>query len=336
MRVPSDEGSPAMTHHRADSDRTLSGRDRVLVTGGAGFIGSNLVKALVGQGCEVTVLDNLSSGYRTNLDPFPDVRFIEADVRDPVAVHDAVEHATVVFHLAASVGNKRSIDDPISDAEINVLGTLRVLEAARHHKVRKVVASSSAGIFGELTTLPIREDHPTEPDTPYGSTKLCSEKLCLAYAKLYALEAICLRYFNVYGPNQRFDAYGNVIPIFAFQMLRGEPLTIFGDGEQTRDFVNVADVVQANLKAAATSRVSGAFNVGSGTCITINHLVTLLRAASDTEPRVIYGPQRPGDVRDSLADIQAARTAIGFEPAVPIAEGLAQYMTWASTEARRA
>jgi UDP-glucose 4-epimerase len=188
------------------------------------------------------------------------------------------------------------------------------------------VTSSSAGIFGEVKTLPIREDHPTGPDTPYDSTKLCSEKLCLAYAKLYPLEAICLRYFNVYGPNQRFDAYGNVIFIFVFRMLRGEPLTMFGDGEQTRDFVNVADVVQAKLKAAAASHVSGAFNIGSGTCITINHLVTLLRAASDSEPHVNCGPPRPGHGRGSLANIQAAKTAIGFEPAVPIAEGLAQYM----------
>lgn len=293
------------------------------------------MKALVAHECDVTVLDNLSSGHRTNLDPFPHVRFMEADIRDPDAVDEAIKGATVVFHLAASVGNKRSIDDPISDAEINVIGTLRILEAARRHKVRKVVASSSAGIFGELKTLPIREDHPIEPDTPYGSTKLCSEKLCLAYAKLYALEAICLRYFNVYGPNQRFDAYGNVIPIFAFQMLRGEPLTVFGDGEQTRDFVNVADVVQANLKAAATRKVSGAFNIGSGTRISINNLVSLLRGASGFEPTVIYGSPRPGDVRDSLADISAAIAALGFAPVVEIEDGLAEYMKWASEEASR-
>jgi UDP-glucose 4-epimerase len=310
-------------------------RERVLVTGGAGFIGSNLVKILVANGCDVTVLDNLSSGHRTNLDPFPQVRFIEADIRDRNAVDEAIQGASLVFHLAASVGNKRSIDDPISDAEINVIGTLRILEAAREHKIRKVVASSSAGIFGELKTLPIREDHPVEPDTPYGSTKLCGEKLCLAYSKLYQLEAICLRYFNVYGPNQRFDAYGNVIPIFAFQILRGEPVTIFGDGEQTRDFVNVADVVQANLRAAATRSVSGAFNIGSRSRITINRLVMLLGAASGIEPTVLYGPQRPGDVRDSLADITAAGTILGFVPAVPIEVGLAEYMTWARDETRR-
>lgn len=311
-------------------------RERVLVTGGAGFIGSNLVKALLADGCDVTVLDNLSSGRRSNLDPFPEVRFIHGDIRDPRAIDEAIYGAAVVFHLAASVGNKRSIDDPISDAEINVLGTVRMLEAARAHKVRKVVASSSAGIFGELKTLPIREDHPIDPDTPYGSTKLCGEKLCLAYSKLYELDAICLRYFNVYGPNQRFDAYGNVIPIFVFQMLRGETLTVYGDGEQTRDFVYVADVVQANIRAALARNVSGAFNIGSSSRISINRLITLLHAASGIEPNVVHGPPRPGDVRDSLADISAASAALGFTPAVPIEDGLGEYIRWAEEEVQHA
>ena len=308
---------------------------RTLVTGGAGFIGSNLVKQLVLDGHEVAVLDNLMSGYRCNLDPFPEVRFVEGDVRDEAAVADAMKGAEVVFHLAASVGNKRSIDHPIIDAEINVIGTLRVLEAARRERVRKIVTSSSAGIFGELTTLPIREDHPVEPDSPYGCPKLCKEKECLAYAKLYDIEAVCLRYFNVYGPNQRFDAYGNVIPIFAFKMLRGETLTIFGDGEQTRDFINVRDVVQANIKAAHAVGVSGAFNMGSAGRITINTLVNLLREASGIEPIVVHGPPRPGDVRHSLADISAAKKAFGFEPTISLQEGLKEYMDWAKEEAIR-
>jgi len=253
-------------------------------------------------------------------------------VRDEVAVAGAIRGAEVVFHLAASVGNKRSIDHPVTDAEINVIGTLRVLEAARREGVRKIVTSSSAGIFGELKTLPIREDHPVEPDSPYGCTKLCKEKECLVYAKLYGIEAICLRYFNVYGPNQRYDAYGNVIPIFAFWMLRGEPLTVFGDGEQTRDFVNVRDVVQANIKAAQAPGISGAFNMGSGGRITINTLVELLRGASGVDPVVRHGPPRPGDVRDSLADISAARRAFGFEPKVSLKEGLKEYIDWAKEE----
>ena len=308
---------------------------KVVVTGGAGFIGSNLVKQLLHDRHEVTVLDNLSSGYRTNLEPFAEIRFIEGDIRDEHAVSEAIRGAEVVFHLAASVGNKRSIDHPIMDAEINVIGTLRILEAARRAGARKIVTSSSAGIFGELKTIPIREDHPAEPDSPYGCTKLCGEKECIAYSKLYDLEAICLRYFNVYGPNQRFDAYGNVIPIFAFKMLRGEPLTIFGDGEQTRDFVNVRDVVQANIRAANAGGISGAFNIGSGGRITINRLVAHLRDASGITPEVQHGSPRPGDVRHSLADITAARKAFGFEPSVSLEEGLKEYMDWAKVEAVR-
>ena len=308
---------------------------RYVVTGGAGFIGSNIVGALTRDGCPVTVLDNLSSGYESNLLPFPSVRFVKGDVRDPEAVATALEDADVVFHLAASVGNKRSIDDPVTDAEINVLGTIRVLEAARKNGVKKIVVTSSAGIFGELKTLPIREDHQVEPDSPYGCTKLCQEKLCLAYAKLYAIDAVALRYFNVYGPNQRFDAYGNVIPIFAFQMLRGEPITIFGDGEQTRDFIHVDDVVQANIKAARTPSISGAYNIASASRITINELVRLLERASGITPKVSHGPERPGDVRHSLADISKAQAAFGFSPTVGLEEGLRDYMQWAKQEAAR-
>jgi len=305
---------------------------RVLVTGGAGFIGSNLVARLLADGDTVTVLDNLSSGYRFNVPDHAAMRFVQGDIRDEGAVAHAIEGADVVFHLAASVGNKRSIDHPVTDAEINVIGTLRVLEAARRARVRKIVASSSAGIFGELKTLPIREDHPVEPDSPYGASKLCCEKECLAYAKQFGLEAVCLRYFNVYGPNQRFDAYGNVIPIFVFQMLRGETLTVFGDGEQTRDFVNVGDVVQANLLAAQAHGVSGAFNIGSGTRISINDLVRRLEAASGIRPVVVHGPPRAGDVRDSLADISAAGKAFGFTPRVVLDQGLSEYVAWARTE----
>jgi len=305
---------------------------KALVTGGAGFIGSNLAKQLVSIGVDVIVLDNLTSGYRSNIDPFPQIRFIEGDIRDDSAVARTIKGVEVVFHLAASVGNKRSIDNPLNDADVNVMGTLKILEASRRAGVRKIVASSSAGIFGELKTLPIKEDHPVEPDTPYGSTKLCMEKECLAYSKLYDLEAVCLRYFNVYGPNQRFDAYGNVIPIFVFQMLRGEQVTIFGDGEQTRDFVNVGDVVQANIKASMTKGVSGAFNIGSGSRITINKLVSLLKEVSGIDANVAYGNPRPGDVRHSLADISLAQSVLGFVPAVSIESGLKEYMAWAKKE----
>lgn len=301
----------------------------ILVTGGAGFIGSNLVKYLIKEGNSVTVLDNFMSGYRSNLNPFPSIRIIEGDVRDKTAVELAMRGAEVVFHLAASVGNKRSIDQPIIDAEINVLGTLQVLEAARKEGVRKIVVSSSAGIFGELKTIPIKEDHPIEPDSPYGCTKLCEEKLCLAYAKLYNIEAVALRYFNVYGPNQRFDAYGNVIPIFVFRMLRNESLQIYGDGEQTRDFVHVDDVIQANIKAADSIGISGAFNIASGKRVTINRLVEIITKDNISFNKIEHIPERPGDVRHSLADLSLAHSKFNYSPSVDLESGIEEYVKWA-------
>lgn len=305
---------------------------KILVTGGAGFIGSNIVSILVEQGYNVTVLDDLSSGYSCNLDAFQDVEFIQGDIRDEHAVEKSIKGAAGVIHLAASVGNKRSIDNPILDSEINVIGTLRILEACRKAGVPKIVYSSSAGIYGELKHLPIKEDHPIAPNSPYGASKLAAEKLSLAYADLYDIEVVCLRYFNVYGPNQRFDEYGNVIPLFAFKILRGESLTVFGDGEQTRDFVNVRDVAQANLKALQAKGVSDAFNIASSTKITINKLVNMLEETSGRSTDVNHGPIRSGDVRHSLADISAASEAIGYEPSVNIEDGIKEYMSWAKTE----
>jgi UDP-glucose 4-epimerase len=273
------------------------------------------------------------SGHLKNLEPFPQIEFVEGDIRDAGVIERAVKGVEVIFHLAASVGNTRAIKHPIDDSEINVIGTLRVLEAARHNQVRKVVFSSSAGIFGELKILPIREDHPVEPDSPYGASKLAAEKHCLAYSKLYdGLEAICLRYFNVYGVNQRYDLYGNVIPKFAYRMLKNETLMIFGDGEQTRDFVNVRDIAQANYKAGMSRGISGAFNIASGSSVTINRLVELMREASGIEPVVEYGPVRKGDVRHSLADVSAATQAFGYKPCVELGEGLTEYFNWATKE----
>lgn len=305
---------------------------KTLVTGGAGFIGSNIVNLLLQEGHEVVVLDNLMSGYKNNLDAFDTVEFVEGDIRDSDLVGRIVRGVEVIFHLAASVGNTRSIEHPLLDSDINIMGTLQILEAARQAGVRKVVFSSSAGIFGELKTLPIREDHPVEPDSPYGASKLGAEKHCLAYSKLYPLECICLRYFNVYGVNQRFDAYGNVIPIFGYRMIRGETVTIFGDGEQTRDFVNVKDVAQANYQAAMAQGVSGAFNLGSASRITINRLTEIMSDVSGRRPEIQYGPERSGDVRHSLADIAAAHQAFGFQPKVGLEEGLREYMAWMTND----
>ena len=271
-------------------------------------------------------MDDLSSGYKENL--LPEAQFIKGDVRDQGIVDKAMAGCSVVFHLAASVGNKRSIDDPLTDASINLIGTLNVLEAARKNRVQRVVFSSSAGIFGELKTLPIAEDHPQDPDSPYGTSKLAAEKMCLVYNKLYGMRNVCLRYFNVYGLNQRYDAYGNVIPIFANRILKDESLTIYGDGEQTRDFVNVDDVAAANIAAAFSPDACGVFNIGSGTRVTINELARLIQEAAGIEVGKEFAPPRLGDVRDSLADIRAAQNAFGFYPQVELEQGLAEYMEW--------
>lgn len=289
----------------------------ILVTGGAGFIGSNLVDSLVNEH-KVTVLDNLTSGKNVN----PKSVLMVGDVRNWRRTGSAMKEIDVVFHLAASVGNKRSIDNPVQDAEVNALGTLNVLEEARKQGVKKVIISSSAGIFGELKTMPIREDHPCEPDSPYGCSKLYEEKIALAYGKLYELEVVCLRYFNVYGPNQRYDGYGNVIPIFVQRKLNGEPLVIYGDGEQTRDFVHVSDVVQANIKAMAKG-VTGVFNIASGKSVTINQL------AGWISDNVKHTAERPGDVRDSLADISLAVERFGYAPTVNLEMGVKNYIKWA-------
>lgn len=305
---------------------------KALVTGGAGFIGSNLVRLLIERGHHVVVLDDLSSGHKKNLHTFPMIQFIEGSVCDERAVSEAINKVEVIFHLAASVGNARSLSDPFADSETNVLGTLRILEAARRHHVRKVVVSSSAAIFGELKTLPIREDHRVEPETPYGVSKLAEEKMSMAYSKLYGFEVACLRYFNVYGVNQRYDAYGNVIPIFVHRSLQDQPMTIFGDGEQTRDFINVRDVARANLAAAEKIGASGAFNLASGTSVTINKLAEMIRLECWPKARIEYGPLRKGDVRDSLADLSAAHAAFGFQPTVHLAEGLKEYVQWVRQE----
>lgn len=305
---------------------------KVLVTGGAGFIGSNLVKALQKNNQEIIVLDNLLSGYKDNISVAPNVRFIEGDIRNHSLVDGLMGGIDVIYHLAASVGSVRSIENPFLDAEINVNGTLTILEAARQHTVKKIVISSSAGIFGELKTLPIKEDHTIEPQTPYASSKLYAEKIALAYANMYGIESVCLRYFNVYGPNQRFDAYGNVIPIFVFRMLQGEPLYVYGDGEQTRDFVSVHDVVQANIKAAETKGLSGAFNIASGTRIKINDLINELISISRIQIKIEYQAERMGDVKHSLADISAAKQAFGYHPTTSLQSGLKEYLAWAKNE----
>jgi UDP-glucose 4-epimerase len=299
---------------------------KALVTGGAGFIGSAVVQAGLARNWEITVLDNLSTGYLTNLD-IRNVHFVEGDVRQSKTVNQVLQDVDIVFHLAAMVGNVRSIEDPVADSETNVMGTLCLLQAMRAQGVRRLVYSSSAAIFGEPSYLPMDEQHPVEPDSPYGVSKLTAEKHCLCFGRLFNWDVACLRYFNVYGVNQRFDAYGNVIPIFATNLQKGRALRIYGDGNQTRDFVNVEDVANANCLAAEKA-ISGVFNIASGVSISINDLAQLMRSIWGIDTSIEHIVPRAGEVRHSSTSLAAAQHALGYEAHVSLLDGLMQYRDW--------
>jgi len=300
---------------------------RVLITGGAGFIGSNVARLFVEKGFEVRVVDNLSTGYKKNIETL-DVRFFQGDIRDASLMKQACENVNIVIHMAASVGRQKSLDNPQEDAEVNLIGTTTALEESRKAGVKTVVYSSSAAIFGELADTPIPEGHPQNADSPYGVSKLAGEKQVLCYAGLYGLKTVCLRYFNVFGVNQRFDAYGNVIPIFAKRIFSRQPLTIYGDGEQTRDFVNVKDVAMANYLAATASPGTGVYNVGTGFSVTINYLAQRMIEMSGLKSEIKYAPARPADVRHCRADITKAQRELGFTPSTGMENGLSAYLDW--------
>jgi len=302
-------------------------RRKALVTGGAGFIGSNVTRYLLDKGWDVRVIDDLSSGYKINLDNL-DINFIEGSITDEKIMHDACKNIDVVFHLAACVGRQKSLDDPILDANTNVIGTVNLLEGMRKHEVKRIVYSSSAAIFGELETQTIDESHQQNADSPYGVSKLAAEKMILAYCGIYNMTGVCLRYFNIYGVNQRYDLYGNVIPIFAKRIFSGEPVTIYGDGEQTRDFVNVKDVAIANYLAATTDVETGVYNLGSGHSITINELASTMQKLAKTNSVIKYEPQRPADVRHCKADTSKVYNELGFSASVELIDGLIEYLDW--------
>jgi len=257
-----------------------------------------------------------------------DVEFIEGDICDAEITMQACEGRDVVFHLAACVGRRKSIDDPLLDSSTNLLGTVNVLEGMRKHRVKRIVYSSSAAIFGELITPSIDESHPQNADSPYGVSKLAAEKMILAYSGIYDITGVCLRYFNIYGVNQRYDLYGNVIPIFAKRIYSGEPMTIYGDGEQTRDFVYVKDVARANYLAATNDKGTDVYNLGSGSSITINKLSEMMQKISGRNVGIKYAPTRLADVRHCKAQIDKVRGGLGFEALTGLDEGLREYMAW--------
>jgi nucleoside-diphosphate-sugar epimerase len=300
-----------------------------LVTGGAGFIGSNIVEALVTSGAAVRVLDNLANGKRENLAAFGDrVEWIEGDIRDPSVCKRAVSGASVVLHLAALGSVPRSIADPATSNDVNVTGTLNVLIAARDAGVKRVVFSSSSSVYGENPALPKREDLATLPISPYAVSKLAAESYTRVFSKVYGVETVSLRYFNVFGPRQRADSpYAAVIPLFLQSALDGRPLPINGDGLQSRDFTYVTNVVRANLLAATVPGVAGAtYNIACGERYSLLDIVDALAEAAGRSLTRDHRPPRAGDVRHSQADISAAASDLGYRVEVGFREGLA--MTW--------
>lgn len=304
-----------------------SGPGRALVTGGAGFIGSHVVSKLMERGCSVAVLDDYSTGADENLPNSSALALIQGDIRDYGHVLQAARGADVVFHLAAQVGNVLSLERPDTDLATNALGTINVLKACRELSIPKLVYSSSGAIFGETVYVPVDEDHPKAPVSAYGISKLCAEHYCLVLGAEYKLQVSCLRYFNAYGVNQRFNPYGNVIPIFVERALKGEPLHIYGDGEQTRDFVDVRDLAEANL-AAWDSDAQGVFNIGTGVATTVNQLARHIIEAVGNEVPITYGPSRAGEVKDSVSDISKAASLLGFHPSISIQQGVKDYVEW--------
>ncbi|MFB6353105.1 MAG: NAD-dependent epimerase/dehydratase family protein [Halobacteriales archaeon] len=302
---------------------TLAGAT-VLVTGGAGFIGSHLVDALVGDNA-VRVLDDLSAGDRQRL---PDAAaLVEGDVRDPATVREAAAGADVVFHEAALVNVERSVEDPGESQAVNVGGTLNVLEAARETGARVVLASSAA-IYGRPERLPVAEDDPKRPRSPYGLDKLAADHYARLYHELYGVETVALRYFNVYGPRQTGGPYSGVIGIFTRQALSGEPVSVHGDGTQTRDFVHVDDVVRANLAAATADAAGVAVNVATGASVTVRELAERIVELAGSDSAITHVEPREGDVDRSRADVSRAAEVLGYAPSVELDDGLADYIEW--------
>ena len=300
---------------------------KALVTGGAGFIGSNVVDALVERGEEVTVVDDLSTGKRENLAGATGAGadLVEADIRDARAMRDLVDcvRPQVIFHLAAQIDVRKSTADPAWDASINVIGTINMLQAALEAGVDRFINTSTGGaIYGEGRILPAPEDHPQAPEAPYGQSKFGAEGYCDLYSRLHGLSTVSLRYGNVYGPRQDPLGEAGVIAIFCGKLIEGEKPTIFGNGEQTRDYVYVGDVVRANL-AAAESHATGAFNIGLGVQTSVLQLVEALREISESDGfEAEFAPPRLGEVQHIAIDPARAQGELGWEPQITLRDGL--------------
>ena len=302
---------------------------RALVTGGAGFIGSNLVRALLARGDEVRVLDNFSSGNRANLAGLEhEVELVEGDLRSYERVHAAVRGVEVVYHQGALPSVPRSVQDPLTTTAVNVEGTLNVLLAARDEAVRRVVNASSSSVYGNEGELPRAETQLPDPISPYAVAKLAAERFCTSFSRVYSMEVVSLRYFNVFGPRQDpLSQYAAVVPRFIRAVATGQPVTVYGDGEQSRDFTYVDNVVAANLLAADAASVHGEIvNVATGSSVTVNKLADTIGRLLDLSVEKAYEPEREADVRASWADLASARRLLGYETQVDLEEGLRRTM----------
>ena len=304
---------------------------RYLVTGGAGFIGSNTVDELVRRGHGVVVLDDLSSGKEDNLaEVRSKITFMKGSITDIEVVQKAMLQADYVIHLAARTSVPRSVKDPVDTNRINVDGTLNVLVAARDNKVKRVVFAASSSAYGDTPTLPKSEDMQPLPISPYGVSKYVGELYAQTFGRCYGLENVSLRYFNIFGPRQDPDSpYSGVLSRFSAAFLDSTPPVVFGDGEQTRDFTYVDNAVQANVLACEAPSASGrTFNIGTGHAVSLNQVLRMLQTASGKTLETKYEPLRDGDIRDSLADIRLAKEFLGYEPTVLFEEGLERTYAW--------
>jgi UDP-glucose 4-epimerase len=296
----------------------------VLVTGGAGFIGSHSVDHLLAAGRRVRVLDNFSGGKRTNLAAHPALEVMQGDIRDPVAVERAVQGVGGVLHLAAQVSVATSVEDPVGSGANNIAGFVNVLDAARRAGVLRFVYASSAAVYGIPQSLPLSEAAPVAPLSPYGLEKSVNDQYAALYRELYGMSTLGLRYFNVYGPRQDPSSpYSGVISVFARRLREGQGLTVNGDGLQTRDFIYVGDVARANA-AALASRIDGVCNVATGRSVTLLQLIEALAAVAGATPHVAHGPPRAGDIRDSAADNRRLREQLGIDGYTSLRDGLAE------------
>lgn len=301
--------------------------DRFLITGGAGFIGSHLVRRIVRSGGLVRVVDNLSTGNLERLhDSRNSIEFVDGDLVDPAVAEAVVTKIDYVLHEAAIPSVQRSILDPIATNRSNASATLNLLEACRQARVRRFVYAASSSAYGDADVLPKVEDMPPNPLSPYALQKWVGERYCKLYHDLYGLETVSLRYFNIFGPGQDpYSEYSAVIPIFTRKLLSREPLTVFGTGEQSRDFTYIDNVVEANMLALRAKHANGSVcNVGCGERVTLNALIELLERITGLRAEVVYAPAKPGDVQHSLADITRSRKLLGYAPTVRIEDGLSR------------